>query len=158
MKPHPRIRKTVKWGGAAATVLLVVVWIGSGWLFVGFATEAGSAVYFTAGGVGVQTSRRYAIDSPFDWGSRKAPLWSLWDWECRSSGPGPPSFHTPPGFSVFGPLWPFMMPIAGTTVIAWRLDTLARRRARLNLCPKCDYDRTGLADGAVCPECGSAPP
>ena len=31
MKPHPRIRKTIKWGGAAVTVLLVVVWIGSGW-------------------------------------------------------------------------------------------------------------------------------
>ena len=32
MKPHPPphiIRKTIKWGGAAVTVLLVVVWIGS---------------------------------------------------------------------------------------------------------------------------------
>src|SRR5581483_8527771 len=31
MKPRPRIRKTIKWGGAAVTVLLVVVWIGSAW-------------------------------------------------------------------------------------------------------------------------------
>jgi len=29
MKPHPRIRKTIKWGGAAVTVLLVVAWVGS---------------------------------------------------------------------------------------------------------------------------------
>jgi hypothetical protein len=29
VKPHPRIRKTIKWGGAAVTVLLAVVWIGS---------------------------------------------------------------------------------------------------------------------------------
>ena len=36
MKPHPRIRKTIKWGGAAVTVLLVVVWVGSGWLSVGW--------------------------------------------------------------------------------------------------------------------------
>ena len=36
MKPHPRIRKTIKWGGAAATVLLVVVWIGSGWVVLGW--------------------------------------------------------------------------------------------------------------------------
>src|SRR5258708_976615 len=36
MKPHPRIRKTVKWGGAAVTVLLVVLWIGSGWCAIGF--------------------------------------------------------------------------------------------------------------------------
>jgi hypothetical protein len=27
MKPHPRIRKTIKWGGAAVTVLLAVVWL-----------------------------------------------------------------------------------------------------------------------------------
>ena len=33
MKPHPRIRKTIKWGGAVVTVLLVVVWIASGWWF-----------------------------------------------------------------------------------------------------------------------------
>ena len=26
-----RVRKTVKWGGLVLTVLLVVVWIGSGW-------------------------------------------------------------------------------------------------------------------------------
>ena len=31
MKSHPRIRKAIKWGGAAVTVLLVVVWIGSAW-------------------------------------------------------------------------------------------------------------------------------
>src|SRR4051812_37657088 len=31
MKPHPRIRKTIKWGGAVLTVLLVALWIGSGW-------------------------------------------------------------------------------------------------------------------------------
>ena len=29
MKPHPKLRKTITWGGAAVTVLLVVVWIGS---------------------------------------------------------------------------------------------------------------------------------
>ena len=38
---------------------------------------------------------------------------------------------------------------------ARRLDALATRRARLNLCPKCNYDRTGLAATAVCPECAA---
>ena len=28
MKPHPRIRKTLKWGGALGTALLVAVWGG----------------------------------------------------------------------------------------------------------------------------------
>lgn len=40
-------------------------------------------------------------------------------------------------------------------VILWRLD---RRRAA-HECPKCRYDRRGLAEGAGCPECGApAPP
>ena len=33
MTPHPRIRKTIKWTGAAATAPLLVTWIGSGWWF-----------------------------------------------------------------------------------------------------------------------------
>jgi rubrerythrin len=44
----------------------------------------------------------------------------------------------------------------GMAAAAWYLEILARR-ARLNLCPKCKYDRTGIAAGAVCPECGSLP-
>jgi rubrerythrin len=44
-----------------------------------------------------------------------------------------------------------------TTALAWRLDTFARRRARLNLCPKCNYDRAGIAGDAKCPECGALP-
>jgi hypothetical protein len=39
------------------------------------------------------------------------------------------------------------------------MSLLSRRdAARLNLCPKCNYDRAGLAAGAKCPECGSAAP
>jgi hypothetical protein len=52
--------------------------------------------------------------------------------------------------------WPLIVACLAATVGAWRLDSLARRRARLNCCPKCNYNRAGLAPGAVCPECGSA--
>ncbi len=31
-----RLRSTCKWGGTAATVLLLVVWVGSAWWRVGF--------------------------------------------------------------------------------------------------------------------------
>lgn len=33
-----------------------------------------------------------------------------------------------------------------------------RRRRRAGRCPRCGYDRAGLAAGAVCPECGHATP
>jgi hypothetical protein len=54
------------------------------------------------------------------------------------------------------PLWIPASAAIGATALAWRLDTLARRRARVGLCPKCSYNRAGLAVGAVCPECGAA--
>jgi hypothetical protein len=39
-----------------------------------------------------------------------------------------------------------------------RPDTLARRRARVGLCPKCGYNLAGLASDALCPECGERIP
>jgi hypothetical protein len=56
------------------------------------------------------------------------------------------------------PLW---IPVGATTLFsaaAWLLDAAARRRMRPCLCRECMYDRTGLAAGAVCPECGTPPP
>jgi len=31
MKPHPRVRRTIKWGGAVITALLIALWIASRW-------------------------------------------------------------------------------------------------------------------------------
>lgn len=47
--------------------------------------------------------------------------------------------------------------------LLWLLCTLARRVAqwlaarRAGLCPHCRYDRSGLVQGAPCPECGTKP-
>jgi hypothetical protein len=49
MKPHPRIRKTVKWGGAAVSVVLMVVWVGSRWFFADVSTARGTGVGVAAG-------------------------------------------------------------------------------------------------------------
>jgi hypothetical protein len=35
MKKRRRIRSVIKWGGAAATVLLLIAWVGSKWFAVG---------------------------------------------------------------------------------------------------------------------------
>jgi hypothetical protein len=149
MKPHPRIRKTIKWGGAAVTVLLVVVWIVSGSWSLGWTSASGTFVLATAGTVG--WGELGALPPP------QSPGWFVqstrggWQWWiAEQRGPG--------GY------WAWSLPLAWPAVltailcaIAWRRDMLAHRRTGLNLCPKCDYDRTGLAKGAVCPECGSLP-
>jgi hypothetical protein len=53
MKPHPRIRKTIKWGGAAVTVLLVVLWIAGGWWKAEFRLSAEITVHNYDGCLGV---------------------------------------------------------------------------------------------------------
>ena len=152
MRPHPRppiIRKTVKWGGAAVTVLLVVVWIGSGpwhraWLFRG-----GWVVYL----------EERALTASEDPSLDVSDVTARREWERRVNGRKMPirSDIFPSTRTLRLPLWLLVVLSGVTTAVAWHLDTLARRRARLNLCPKCRYDRTGLAAGAVCPECGKLP-
>ena len=111
MKPHPRIRKTIKWGGAVVTVLLVGVWVDS-------------------------------IQEIVTTGGEPRPR-GLWRWHHLGIACGLP------------PVLACLSTIA--TVAAWKLDVLARRRERLGCCPECNYDRTGLASDAKCPECGAAP-
>jgi hypothetical protein len=49
MRPHPRVRKTIKWSGAAVTLLLAVAWIGSAWAYLNWGGRSG---YFgISGGV-----------------------------------------------------------------------------------------------------------
>jgi hypothetical protein len=76
----------------------------------------------------------------------KSPLRWSFDWG-RDTGDS--------AWGVVVPLWVPLTISFGATLAAWRLDALARRRAGLNLCPKCNYDRAGIAKDAVCPECGA---
>ncbi len=156
MKPHPRIRKTIKWGGAAVTVLLVVVWIGSE-LWTGVWLCGGPyAIDIRHSRLRIERSQRLIVWNDMDLslaevvrlikpvpvrgisGSRWLVSWSggVADWRLDI------------------PLWVLTAVTLLGTAAAWHLDTLARRRARAGFCPKCNYDRVGLAAGAVCPECG----
>jgi hypothetical protein len=164
MKPHPRIRKMIKWGGAAVTVLLVVVWIGSAWV--------GLTLLFGATAVRVESCRLETghVGGPdladssgvhLQWRMMGYATGIRWlkdhetvDWAFRWDDFGPPGQELR---ALYIPLWALVALALFATVLAWRLDTLARRRARLNLCPKCNYDRAGIAVGARCPECGAAP-
>jgi hypothetical protein len=149
MKPHPRIRKTIKWGGAVVTLLLVVVWIGSGWWDVGWVSQKLECVDVGYGVVcfermrdcrppprpGLRTERngQYFLHLGLTW------------------------YNHSDGWVLTLPLWIPAALCLLPSAVALRLDAIARRRARLNLCPKCNYDRAGIAKDVVCPECGAMP-
>jgi hypothetical protein len=156
MNPHPRIRKTIKWGGAAVTVLLVVVWIGSGWwpgrvvLCYSYAKWS-----FGFGDIG-----RWNPDPPMHGVKQELFVYKLPYFQVGLWGFGWRGISWSDWSCAF-PLWIPALLVGSTSAAAWISDRAAKRRelvARLNLCPKCNYDRTGLAKDAVCPECGSAAP
>ena len=150
MKPHPRIRKTVKWGGAVVSVVLLVVWVGSGWCGVCLTSDRRFFANIVQGQARLHHTNGTYFDPP------RVGWWSVDHFSLQLG------FHCSDlrawAWQAFIPLWPFVVVSCAITALGWRLDTLARRRARVGLCPKCNYNRAGLAPGAVCPECGSAAP
>ncbi len=154
MRPHPRIRKTIKWGGAAATLVLVAAWIASAWWDAGWLSAPGCSLGINRGCVSFERTdspprmRGFNIDSYIDSrGSRfHGFTWWVYSYRLRLSRR---IMHT-----VGVPLWIPAAPLLLATAAAWRLDTLARRRARAGHCPSCGYDLTGLIAPAPCPECG----
>ncbi len=156
MRPLPKIRKTVKWGGLVACAGLLGLWK---WTASTHATSyrglSASSVRLVAVGDGrieaglVRVPR--TSESPFNtlmqMNVLEPPGFKWWFRWCND--------RTYTGLAV--PMWAPVVIALVPTVLAWRLDTLARRRAKLGACPKCSYSRTGLAPDAVCPECGTAP-
>ena len=151
MRPHPRIRKAIKWGGAGAVLLLLVIWVGSGWGYV-FASHSsapspGGAFFAIEHGQLVCSAsheRVFHSASPWIFNIGKHPFGQKgYEWSFALSRNG-----------WFIPLWcPFLLLLVPTTIV-WRLDLLASRRARAGRCPTCNYDRAGLPPGSPCPECG----
>ncbi|HMN42883.1 MAG TPA: hypothetical protein PKE29_18735 [Phycisphaerales bacterium] len=155
MKPHPKLRKTIKWTGAAATVLMVVAWIGSGWWGAGWMGQRGDALQVAGGRVlwGHDGGMNFLEFNPgvhFGASNFKFAWWFQWLDNGRPIGHGS-------AWVVVVPLWALVLMMAFVTAVAWHLDTLAHRRAHAHHCTKCNYDRAGLVAGAACPECGSVP-
>jgi hypothetical protein len=159
MKPHARIRKTIKWGGAAVTALLVAAWIGSAWwdLEWGGPSHPNTPQLFGLAiegeiALGRQVSPHNFLVEPGAYVERVSPRNSFQWWFGLE--------RKPRWTMVFIPIWSLAASAAILTATAWRLDALARRRARaaLNVCSKCGYDRAGIAANAKCPECGTHGP
>jgi hypothetical protein len=116
MKPHPRIRKTIKWGGAAVTLLLVVVWIGSGGIAASWKCGPEHEVGIGGGVVGAS----YANYSVYDNAAPPEPPWTrigsfelVWWFELDS--------HSPFYWQFGIPMWPMAAFSALIAVSAWRL-------------------------------------
>jgi hypothetical protein len=155
------LRKTAKWGGTGLTVLLVVVWIGSGWWRLSWTYATRPCDTTLSVGSGVLAIRRVTYDSrvlflpeePLQLSlSASVPLLERWHWR-----PAIWSIGTRGGtgfLSLFIPLWIPMLMLTAPLWWLWHLD----RRARPGSCQSCGYDRAGLRQVAVCPECGATAP
>jgi hypothetical protein len=128
--------------------LLVAVWVGSRWWQPAWVRD-GTIVAFINGQAFISIDHSNTPrESSFLWlpHSNSAPF----QWWFGQSHDGHRTF-------IWIPLW---LPVAvalGLNTALWRLDSLARRRARLNHCPTCNYDRTGIPTAIPCPECGAPP-
>lgn len=158
----------IKWGGAVVTVLLVALWIASNsfyWYRVYIHPRKSHLTPITV--IGLQSGRlilcgdKIPRPMPPGWHDNNDRLYLRFahqhvhmDWIPKLFVDSDRHSHN---FDVAIPIWMLALPTLLLTAAAWRLDILARRRARVGLCVKCGYSRAGLAAGAVCPECGDAP-
>src|ERR1041385_5203899 len=135
-----RLRRTLKWLSTATSVLLLSVWIASGWDALEGLCGRGS---YTAGfvvmfGQADLVLSEVGVHRPR---VRVLPLWEFeqaprWRWGFR--------LHDDAGYlekRLEVPLWAPSLLLAAPTAFLWYRD----RRPAPGRCPACGYDLTGLA-------------
>jgi hypothetical protein len=159
MKPHPRTRKAIKWGGAAATLLLVAALIASGWFRLSRVSHRGWGIVLERGLLQVVVAPSiFTSDGHIRLERRRTYLdlvqpYEL-SWKFKVESHREFIHHT----IVSIPLWSLALLTLLPAAPLWFIDIRQSLRARnAGRCPKCRYDRTGLPANAVCPECGTPP-
>jgi hypothetical protein len=149
VKPRPRIRKVVKWGGLVGAGAFAAAWAASAAGLYVVWTGAHDIVDLISGGVVVE---HHPWSGPsFPPGERVLAA----HWRPRLGVPWMrPWFLDGRSWELFVPFWIPALACAVPSAWAWRLDAAARRRERAGRCAGCGYDLAGLAAGLVCPECG----
>jgi hypothetical protein len=144
------LRSTIKWGGAAVTVLLLIVWVGRPGTcgitgkFTMIEVGRRGQLHFLYGDIPSMTQRigfGYSRCIPWD---KLEPVFDVKRYPYSSSEVT----------EVSVPLWFLALLTATPSFLIWRRD----RKPRLGVCPKCGYSRTGLPGDRACPECGAAVP
>ena len=147
MSIRTAIRKSVKWGGAALAVVLLVAWVGSDYGIWSLPNAGRHRFWISEGGIAWSADSQ---DVPLTRGSFSFGAIDLkFRWAFSYS-------EYPENAVLFIPLWAPLLLTLIPTGLAWRFDLIARRRSRRGTCMKCGYARSGLAAGAVCPECGTS--
>ncbi len=154
MTPNLRIWKATKRIGLVIFCLLTLAWLASGWWGAVVITPH---IYFS-----VESGCLMASWSP------QKSIYAMYMCRHLDLTTGTPDYRmlfearwdTIPGiFSKLQvPLWiPVGLTLVFTALASWP-EITARRRARVGVCPRCSYSRTGLKSDAQCPECGAAAP
>lgn len=152
MKPHPRIRKSVKWGGLAVIAVLTVVWSASAWVTVEYIWGTwGRTVCVSHGTVFIGNYFWSGQPPAHGWivyvAERPELRWRLsWGIEKWTQTP---HLRVPLWLPTLGAIW--------LTLTAWWSDARARRRQTGIVCSHCGYSRRGLPPSTPCPECGRNP-
>lgn len=127
-----------RWSLAAATALLILVWIGSRWWslvgglgpFWGFVQSGGLGVGYIEDGVRPHLMIAENTDSG-----------RFWWWFDDQRGGASPDFIIP--------LWLFIAAAGSAAVLSW----MRRAAPQSSGCEACGYDLRGNVSGR-CPECG----
>ncbi len=160
-KWRQRLHGTCKWGGVTLCVLILALWVASGWYVFNISRYRVTGV--NPGTWDNKTSLDI-VGGRLELASEFPPSWpsQLHHWDGGIAGPWHPppgwvwsfDYHVIAGYTAFQfgiPLWvPFLILAVPS---AWLFWSDHRRRKRAGHCEKCGYDLTGNTSGK-CPECG----
>jgi hypothetical protein len=151
-KTPGRKRRVAGWTVLAFAILATSAWLISGWW--AFSYQGRKVLVGCSWGtffLTYQPARFAGIPAgALGWqgGPVRPPGIQFWRLEYISNPTGDFALHLPP--------WPVPLLLTAAAIPLLRSAGLVRRRAALNLCPRCGYDTRGLAPNALCPECGRA--
>lgn len=167
MRPRRRIHKVARWGGLIAAGLVAAIWLGSARWCAGWVTYPAGVqnpairLYIERGLLGVGVWNQERLDTGL-W-FRRYPsdvVVNLPDGlvQARHDHRLRWNFKWVAIIRIMWiPLWaPFSLLVV-LAALAWRPDIVAARRRGRGHCRTCNYDRSGLAPSAPCPECGQVP-
>jgi hypothetical protein len=143
-----------RWVFLVAALLIEAAWIASGWYCGSFgptqhlvlsAGRGEALLLFDPEGIPAGIRRAKIQRYP------RGPL-EPWAWKPRL-------FRDPQDgtVDVRVPAWILLVLTATPAVVLWWPQVRAVRRRLAGRCPKCGYDRRGIAADAKCPECGTVP-